>query len=261
MIKKKKMNTYIKYILILLVSLLIGGCIGLFISFFNMDSIGDGTWSFVKQLRGFMFPLLTAIGLVSILFGEYVLKKNKELGERLHYSEDEESDSIEYEIEKVGAWGTVGNTVFSVLSLLVLSTGYSLEYIKSLNETDNMWLLASFMVFIVESFYSGFWQIRFIKGIQKVYPEKAGDPASGKFQKQWLESCDEAEKEVIYQASYKTYLMGMKLISALAFVSLFTHLVWNTGVMAVAVLGVVWIVMTVTYCRNCVRMKEKRINT
>lgn len=261
MIKKKKMNTYIKYILILLVSLIVGGCIGLLISFFNTDSIGDGAWGIVKQLRGLMFPLLTAIGLVSILFGEYVLKKNRELGERLHSAEDEESDSIEYKIEKAGAWGMIGNTVFNVLSLLVLSTGYSMEYIKTLDKTDNSWLLASFLVFIIESFYLGIWQIRFIKGIQKIYPEKVGDPASGKFQKQWLESCDEAEKEAIYQASYKTYLIGMKLIPMLAFVALFTHLVWNTGVMAVVVLGIIWVVMSVTYCRACVRMKEEKINT
>lgn len=261
MTKKKNMNTYIKYILILLVSLIVGGCIGILISFFNTDSIGCGAWGIVKWLRSLMFPLLTVIGLVSVLYGEVVLKKNRELGTRHHSAGDEESDSIEYEIEKAGAWGMVGNTVFSVLSILVLSTGYSMEYIESLDGTGNKWLLASFFVFIVESFYMGFWQIRFIKGIQKIYPEKTADPASGKFQKQWLESCDEAEKEVIYQASYKTYLMGMRLIPMLAFVSLFTHLVWNTGVMAVAVLGIIWIVMTVTYCRNCVRMKEEKINT
>lgn len=261
MTKKKNMNTYIKYILMLLVSLVIGGCIGFLISFFNPDSIGDGAWDIVKQLRIFMFPLLIVIGLVSILQGEYILKRNKGLGKKLHVAGDEESDSIEYEIEKVGAWGMIGNTVFNVLSLLVLSTGYSMEYIESLDGTGNKWLLASFFVFIVESFYMGFWQIRFVKGIQRIYPEKTGDPASGKFQKQWLESCDEAEKEVIYQASYKTYLMGMKLIPFLAFLALFTHLVWNTGVMAVVVLGIIWIVMTVTYCRGCVRMKEEKINT
>lgn len=259
--KKKNMNTYVKYILILFASLIIGAGIGIFLSFINMDGIGLGAHGVIERLRQFMFPVLIVIGIASIIVGEYTLRKNNRLGIKLQRAEDEESDSIEYEIEQIGALGMIGNTVFNVLSLVVLSTGYSLEYIDSLNSMDDRWLLAAFGVFIAENFYMGFWQIRFIKTIQTIYPEKTGDPVSGKFQKQWLESCDEAERELIYQSAYKTYLISIKVVSILTFVSLFTHLIWNTGVMAVFLLGGVWIVMTLIYCRSCVKLKADKLNT
>ena len=50
--------------------------------------------------------------------------------------------------------------------------------------------------------YFGMWQIRYIKLVQRIYPDKKGDPTSINFQEQWLTpSCDEAERrEEIYEA-------------------------------------------------------------
>ena len=42
-------------------------------------------------------------------------------------------------------------------------------------------------------------QARYVKLLQKIHPEKKGDIASKDFHKQWLESCDEAEKEAVYK--------------------------------------------------------------
>lgn len=72
--------------------------------------------------------------------------------------------------------------------------------------------------------YLNVWQIRYVRVIQKIYPDKKGDPTSLKFPKQWLESCDEAEKECIYQASYKGYLTVMKWAPILTFVALILHM-------------------------------------
>lgn len=36
--------------------------------------------------------------------------------------------------------------------------------------------------------------------------------------------------------------------------ALLVHLVWNTGIMAVAFIGIIWIIMTVTYNKNCLGM-------
>lgn len=80
-----------------------------------------------------------------------------------------------------------------------------------------------------------------------------------KFQKQWMESCDEAEKEVIYQSSYKTYLTIMKVIPILLLVAMLGHFIWNTGIMAILMVGIIWIVANVTYSRSCLIKKGQKI--
>ena len=56
-----------------------------------------------------------------------------------------------------------------------------------------------FVLFLICFFYCGMAQARYVKLLQKVHPEKKGDIASKDFHKQWLESCDEAEKDAVYQ--------------------------------------------------------------
>lgn len=199
-------------------------------------------------------------------FAECDFRRDYPEKERVHWetsgdAEDEEGDALEYELEQIGAIGLVGNNILTVLSLIILSTGYSLEYMESLSAVGNKWLLASFVVFILGNSYAGIWQVRLIKETQKIYPERAADPTSGKFQEQWLKSCDEAEREIIYQSSYKAYLAMMKVIPILTFAALLTHLLWNTGVLAVVFLGIAWIFTTLTYSRNCVVLKGKKLNT
>ena len=84
-----------------------------------------------------------------------------------------------------------------------------------------------------------------------------GDIASKDFHKQWLESCDEAEKEAVYQSSYSTYIFSGKLIGILLVVTMIAHLFFNTGVFAIVVVGVIYLCITVKYCVSCVKLKNK----
>ena len=103
----------------------------------------------------------------------------------------------------------------------------------------------------------GMAQARYVKLLQKVHPEKKGDIASKDFHKQWLESCDEAEKEAVYQSSYSTYIFSGKLIGILLVVTMIAHLFFNTGVFAIVVVGVIYLCITVKYCVSCVKLKNK----
>ena len=92
-----------------------------------------------------------------------------------------------------------------------------------------------------------------------VHPEKRGDISSRKFQQQWLESCDEAEKEVIYQSSYKTYIFMSKAIGLLLIVTMLSHLFFKTGIMAILVVGVMYLVLVGKYSCSCVSLRKDRI--
>ena len=79
-----------------------------------------------------------------------------------------------------------------------------MKYIEAENHAYSF--LVACVIFITIYVYLYFWQIRYVKLLQKTHPEKKGDPPSPKFQEQWLDSCDEAEKEVIYRSAYKAYI-------------------------------------------------------
>ena len=82
---------------------------------------------------------------------------------------------------------------------------------------------------------------------------------SWKFQKQWLEHCDEAEKEQIYESSYQTYLFLSKLLPITMVFAMLANLLYNTGILAVILLALVWVASTVYYTHSCVAYRKKKI--
>lgn len=245
------MKTYVRYGVILLAALIVGAILGIGIWYVDTDEIGMYGISFVQFISRYMLPIMIVLVIIHVVTGEFILKKIKRQGLILEDAEDDESDRIEADLEYYGAVGTVLDTVLNVIAILVLSTGYSMKYIIELNGSEARTLLIAMGIFIFAFIYSGYWSVRFVKEVQKIYPNKKGDPSTRRFTKEWLESCDEAEQEKIYKAAYKSYYISMKIMPICMILALLVHLVWNTGIMAVAFIGVIWIIMTVTYNKNC----------
>lgn len=84
-------------------------------------------------------------------------------------------------------------------------------------------------------------------------------PTSSKFTEQWVESCDEAEKEIIYKSAYKTYIVLNKVIPILLLLTLIANMFLNTGILAVLVVAVIYLVTGMTYIRSSMVSKAKRI--
>ena len=128
------------------------------------------------------------------------------------------------------------------------------------HQVQQLWFLLEILTFIALEVYLNVWQIRYVRVIQKIYPDKKGDPTSLKFPKQWLESCDEAEKEMVYQSAYKAYMALGKMIQILLCATMILHLVFHTGILAVIVVGVIYLTMTLTYHRSCVSLQKAKLN-
>lgn len=117
------------------------------------------------------------------------------------------------------------------------------------------------MIWLVCYAYDCFWQVRMVRLVQKEHPKmQKADIGSRKFQQQWLMACDEAEKEIIYQSSYKTYQLLNKCIPMFLLLTMICHLLFETGAMAVVVVAVIWLIETICYSNSCVRMQKSRIN-
>ena len=258
--KKKKINAYLKTILWMLLGAIAGGMIGiLFVRFYQNggSKVTEGGAALFSGLQQAAFPVLILIMLLTVAYGESNLKKQKKIGEKVLETEDEECDYWEYELEKIGARGTIVNTISQILSVLALSVCYSMDYISS-GYAKNVLLVSA--AFVVVSLYDSCWQIRFVKHTQKLYPQMKADVSSRKFNQQWLECCDEAEKEYIYQSAYKCYQQLGKAVPSLLFVALLGHLFFDTGIMAIVTIAIIWLVLVVSYLKSCVRLKGSKLN-
>lgn len=257
--EEKKMNTYVRYSLIMLGSTIAGGILGFALNFIDLSGISGGVSGFMDMARRNMTLIMAFFSVVLVLCGELTLKKIQSLGRELSDAEDEEADVLEYKMEKAGAVGTIASQSGIAAGILIIAACYSAEYIGAA-DTNRMWVLTGFVIFCILCLYQGYWQVRFVKKIQKIEPDKKGDPSSMKFQKQWIESCDEAEREMIYQSSYTAYQAMSTVLPLLLVFTMICHLMWNTGVMAVFAVAVIWIVMVASYCKTCVTKRKQKLS-
>lgn len=257
--KTKKMNSYKRFGVVMLLSAAAGGVLGLVGAItlgMKGESIEQAMSAGLAGIQQLMLPMMAVITAVSVIYGEMNLRRGKMLCKKILETEDEACDRWEYEEEKNSAWGVTANILSQVLCILVLSAGYSAKYIA---EDHHVSYLAVCVVFLACFAYDGVWQIRFVKTVQTAYPEKKGDPVSRKFRQKWLDSCDEAEKEVIYQSAYKSYIQINTCIPVLLVITMVGQMFFETGILAIVMVAVIWLIVTVSYLRSCVKLKKAKL--
>ena len=259
--KEKKVNSYLRGVKIIVIAGLIGGVIGgvtgtLRYVLLSHGILLSGDW-ILTQIRSLLIPILSIIFAVTVILEEACMRKLRVICEKQQTAEDEDCDWLEYEEEKVGAFGTNWNVLSQVLSIFFLTFGYSMKYIETDHHAYSF--LVACIIFIVSFVYLYFWQIRYVKLLQKTHPEKKGDPSSTKFQEQWLDSCDEAEKEIIYRSAYKAYMTVNRTVPVILIMVMLANLYFDTGMLAVVVLAVVWMLAQFTYTGSCLKMKRSSV--
>lgn len=243
----------------LCIAIIIGGILGAVLGFLNFIQEQNGASNLLTHLlatiQRFIFPVLIITTVLAISLQEFFLAKLKKICAKLPGAEDEEFDQLDYEEERTGAILQSINVLSQVICIVALSFGYSFDYLAN----GSLIPLGSCIVFLTCFFYDAMEQVRYIKLVQKTHPEKQGDVSSTKFQQQWLESCDEAEKEVIYQSAYKAFARMNKLFGILLVLTMLAHLMLHTGIFAIMVVGIIYLVQSLTYYKSCVTLKKVQL--
>ena len=97
-----------------------------------------------------------------------------------------------------------------------------------------------------------------VKLEKQINPEKRGSVFDVKFQKQWLESCDEAEKLMVYRCGFRAYQVGNKVCMGLWLVALFLQLWADTGLFPVLSICVIWLSMVAAYVLASIRLERHK---
>lgn len=82
---------------------------------------------------------------------------------------------------------------------------------------------------------------------KEINPEKKGSVYDIKFQDKWMESCDEAERYLVYKCSFKTFKTMQIVGMVLWLICLLGQMFLKTGVFATIIVAVYLIVQTSVY--------------
>ena len=91
---------------------------------------------------------------------------------------------------------------------------------------------------------------------KEMNPSKRGSVYDAKFRDKWEESCDELEKIIIYKSAYKAYKTTALTCVILWIVTATLSIAFKTGPLPSVAVTVIWLVQTVSYCREAMKLER-----
>ncbi len=172
-------------------------------------------------------------------------------GKKIFAQWDGEDEDQAEKVDENCNWalGILGTS--SLVSMLFFSMGVIYR-----NENDGMLIvLAGFIIFNVLAVIL---QQKLVDLTRKMNPEKQGSVYDPKFQKKWMESCDEAEQRQIGQAAYEAFHTLNKTASWLWFFLLISHMLFGTGLFPIVIVLLLMGVSNVSYQVTASRQTKKK---
>ena len=102
-------------------------------------------------------------------------------------------------------------------------------------------------VFIISYVWETIIQGLIIKFEKELNPEKKGHILDANFLKDWVGSCDEAQKITIYKAAYASYKATSISLYAMWLITLLGMLIFDQGIFAPICLTVIWLAQIISY--------------
>ena len=236
-----------KFTLSLLGSLLVGGVIGFAIGLsramgLDTAALAEGLGAILAAVTPWGIPVTSALTLGGCL----VLYRSaaRKFAAWDGGDEDETSESIDAALSWVLLLSAV-QLLFNLFFLSAFCVYWMDRDIRALSLVGVFLLSCGLVVFA---------QQKTIDLERKMNPEKRGSVYDSKFQKKWLDSCDESERRQIGEASRRAYMVTSRVCLGLWLVLVVLSLVVEISLLPVFVLLLVWGTMQVTYTLECIRL-------
>lgn len=155
----------------------------------------------------------------------------------------------EYAYEKIDKKLSTGMAVSAALMIFDMLT-YGVGFYGAMNTPAKMKspIFLIDLIFFIGSFACIlYYQKAMVNLVKELNPEKQGSVYDTKFHKKWLESCDEAEKQKIGEASYATYSFMNLMFELVAMVLMIVGFFFPIGVLPLTMVCLLWMAQVIFY--------------
>ncbi len=237
-----------KFILIVILSCLLGLVTGFFAARLGVEGLADGLRAFGRGFSRWAAPwLLAACAVIepAACLPQYFAAK-RELA-----AWDGEDEAVSDRVDRRLSIVMWANGTLLICALFLIAAAYSAGF----DQGPFLFFLglAGFVATMAEAIVI---QQKLVDLSKRLSPEKQGSVYDLKFQKKWMDSCDEAEKLLIGRCAYKAYSAVSMTCLILWMIFTLTALFLGTGFLPVLAVCVIWVVAQSVYCWWAVKLSS-----
>lgn len=252
-IKKANRKALPKFMLIMVISLLLGGGIGYCAARYGLNRLSGGIETAAIFFGRHIAPwLMLAVAVILPAVCIPLYRGAKKLLSAWDGENEEISDAIDNKLSIV-IWLT---SAALILGYFLIAASYSYGF--DTFETGNAILpfftgIVAFFAIMIEAVLL---QQKCVDASKKTNPEKTASVYDTKFHKKWMDSCDEAEKIMIGKCAFKAYSATNTVCSALAIVLAVCALVFEISYLPSFAVCLIWIVNQSVYCKEALKYSK-----
>ena len=235
-----------KFLLVMLGGLALGAVIGFagmfILSAAGQDNLTAALAGLATGLAAAAPWLLAACGAAELIAGLILYQRAKTIVR----SWDGEDETVPERAEKPLNLAIWISSMAMVAAFFLMTAAYSAGMAS---KSDAFGMLGGIIAFSAVMVVTLILQQRLVDLVKQLYPEKKASVYDTKFQKEWFNQCDEAEKAQIGECAYHAYNAVNRTCMALWLVFTVTALFLDTGILPVLAVCAIWAVSQTVYCR------------
>ena len=252
-IKKANRKALPKFMLIMVISLLIGGLGGFCSAKYGLNSLSDGMKSAGAFFSAYIAPwLMLAAAVILPVVCIPIYRSTKKLISSWDGENEEISDTIDQKLSIV-IWVT---SAALILSYFLIAASYAEGFATFEKENSIIPFfvgIAGFFAIMIEAVTL---QQKCVDSAKKTNPEKTASVYDTKFHKKWMDSCDEAEKIMIGKCAFKAYAATNAVCTVLSIVLAICALILGIGFLPSLTVCLIWIVNQSVYCKEALKYSK-----
>lgn len=227
------------FIPILIVAFFVGIFSGALMNFLEENgaaSIARFLSSVLTVIAPYINLVMNGIAIIVCIILYLVAKKQIKAWDMENEEEYEKIDS------KLSAMLIIINCAY-IISMFFFAVGF--DYVIGVSGAVELTLyMLGFIMSIVGNIVL---QQLAVNATKLLNPEKKGSVYSMDFNKQWANSCDEAELHTIYKAAFGAYKVSNGAYLGLWLLCIFGNGVWHFGLVPVAIVTFLWLLQFISY--------------
>lgn len=237
-----------KFLLMIGAAALVGGAVGFFSAVAADGVSGEALKARVDAVLAALVPWgLPVCAAVLLIPAATLLGKARRAVAAWDGEDEDVGAAVEERLNVVMLLGTLA----MIVGLFFLSLGL-------LYAEGSFRLLSNTAFFLVDMVAIVLLQQKVVDLTRRMNPEKEGSVYDRKFKKKWLESCDEAERAQIGQASYQAFQTTSGVCLIVWLVLLLGSLFYPMGILPTLAVLVIYGVLQGRYLTECIRMNRRK---
>ena len=239
------------FLLLALVGAIVGGIVGFYSAKYDVDRLAGSMKSAGVFFGNYVSSwILLAIAVITPIVVIPVYQKTK----RLLLAWDGKDESVCDIAEKKLNTVLLINGIALISAFFLISATYSGGF-AMIEKHLNMYVLAivAFLVILAEGIIT---QQKVVDITKIMYPEKTASVYDLKFQKKWVDSCDEAEKIMIGRCAFEAFKVTNSVCGALSVILAISALMFDIGFLPSFVVCLIWLINQCVYCRAAAKCSK-----